>query len=820
VRVDLRQRLESALAGRYAVEREIGRGGMAIVFLARDIRHEREVALKVLRPELAASLGPERFLREIKLAAGLAHPHILPLYDSGDANGSLFYAMPFVTGDSLRDLLIKRTRLPLDTALQIAVEVADALDYAHERGIVHRDVKPENVLLQAGHAVVSDFGIARAISEAEVERVTATGLAVGTREYMSPEQAYGGESLDGRADIYGLGCVLYEMLSGRPPSGGTSPGGHHTPPPRSIRSGLSRVHPPVPPAVTELIVRALAENPSDRFPTAAALVEVLRAVPRTAVAAHRRPARWGTAGLLALLLVTAARFAWTAWRGNPASKPAAPVLSPTDVAVLYFEDRSEGGRLGPVAAGLTEDLIDRLGSVKVLRVKSPEGVRPYRSGGASLDSIARTLAVGTIIAGSVSGAGDLLRVVVRLIDGTNGVLLQSYTVQLPHRQLFELQDSITTDIAEFLRHRLGEAVALHENRAGTRSVAAWELVRRADAALDDGRSFERANATSEAATAYRQADTLLVQAEALDTRWDIPPLTRGWVARDLALLTPAPQERAAWLERGIAHANRVLSLTPQSPKALALRGQLRLDLWLQALAPDRDRMGQAAEDDLRAAVGAEPELARGWYALSLLLANRGRMVEADQAARQALESDAYLTEARGVMATLFFEMLYRERFEEARYWCKQGSRRFPDDPNFRPCELRVLGWSARGRAAIGRGWRVLDTIESRSASDESPLDPVDRRLMVAAVVARTGLRDSAQAILQRLHAQMSDSIMDQAAVEEAGVRVLLGERREAIQMLRTFLAGQPHLREGIGQNPWFRPLHGDPGFDSLVAVPP
>src|SRR5712691_9101040 len=209
--------LQAALADRYALERELGRGGMATVYLARDLRHGRPVAIKVLRPEIAATLGPERFLREIDTAARLTHPHILPLHDSGEAAGFLFYVMPYVEGESLRDRLSREKQLPLGDALQIAREVADALSYAHSHDVVHRDIKPENILFEAGHAVVTDFGIARAITAAGGETLTGTGIAVGTPAYMSPEQLAGGEHVDGRTDVYSLGCVLYEMLAGEPP---------------------------------------------------------------------------------------------------------------------------------------------------------------------------------------------------------------------------------------------------------------------------------------------------------------------------------------------------------------------------------------------------------------------------------------------------------------------------------------------------------------------------------------------------------------------------------------------------------------------------
>jgi serine/threonine protein kinase len=219
---DLLARLSATLAGRYTIERELGRGGMAHVFLAHDLRHDRSVALKVLRPELAAALGPERFLREIALAAPLAHPHILALLDSGDADGLLYYVMPHVEGESLRARLDRESQLPLDDTLRIGQEVAGALDYAHRHQVVHRDIKPENILFQDGLAVVADFGIARALIGAGTRPLTQSGLTVGTPSYMSPEQAAGDAQVDGRSDVYSLGCVLYEMLAGEPPYTGAT----------------------------------------------------------------------------------------------------------------------------------------------------------------------------------------------------------------------------------------------------------------------------------------------------------------------------------------------------------------------------------------------------------------------------------------------------------------------------------------------------------------------------------------------------------------------------------------------------------------------
>ena len=214
---DLSQRLQDALSDRYRIERTLGQGGMATVYLAEDFKHGRRVAIKVLNPEVAAAIGPERFLSEIATVARLTHPHILPLHDSGAGQGLLFYVMPFVEGESLRDRLTREKQLPLEDALQLAREVADALNHAHSHGVVHRDIKPENILLQEGHAVVADFGIARAVADAEGELLTATGISVGTPACMSPEQTAGSRDLDGRSDLCSLGCVLYEMLAGVPP---------------------------------------------------------------------------------------------------------------------------------------------------------------------------------------------------------------------------------------------------------------------------------------------------------------------------------------------------------------------------------------------------------------------------------------------------------------------------------------------------------------------------------------------------------------------------------------------------------------------------
>jgi tetratricopeptide (TPR) repeat protein len=342
--MDQLHRLRDALASRYRLDSEIGHGGMAVVYHARDLQHGRDVAIKVVRPELAVGLGTERFLREIHIAAALQHPHILPVHDSGSADGLLYYVMPYVAGESLCDRLQRERQLPLNDALRIAYEVADALSYAHSHGVVHRDIKPGNIMLSGyppasnadgWHAVVADFGLARAVLAAGGERLTGTGVVVGTPEYMSPEQASGDETLDGRSDVYSLACVLYEMLSGEPPFTGRTAqivvARHCQDAPPSIRV----VRPNLPLGIEEVLKTALAKVPADRYATAHAFGE--RVDPAVWREQPGKPAtRWGprVVGSAVALLMVLAAAALAAKLRHGASEPAMPGVG---VMVLPFQ---------------------------------------------------------------------------------------------------------------------------------------------------------------------------------------------------------------------------------------------------------------------------------------------------------------------------------------------------------------------------------------------------------------------------------------------------------------------------------------------------
>ncbi|MDH5283631.1 MAG: protein kinase, partial [Gemmatimonadota bacterium] len=323
------EQLKAALTDRYTIERELGQGGMATVYLARDLKHDRNVALKVLRPELAAILGGDRFLQEIKTTANLQHPHILPLHDSGEAGGSVFYVMPYIEGETLRDRMSREKHLPVDDAVRIAKEVAGALDYAHRHGVVHRDIKPENILLHDGSALVADFGIALAVSRSDGgTRMTETGMSLGTPHYMSPEQAMGEREITPRSDVYALGCITYEMLTGDPPFTGSTAQAIVarvvTEQPRQITTQRRTV----PPHVEAAVLTALEKLPADRFATAADFAEALDgkgAARATVRAAHGRPLPARPIAAIAPLAIAALATIAAAW-GWLRSPPEPPVI--------------------------------------------------------------------------------------------------------------------------------------------------------------------------------------------------------------------------------------------------------------------------------------------------------------------------------------------------------------------------------------------------------------------------------------------------------------------------------------------------------------
>jgi serine/threonine-protein kinase len=458
--------LNAALAARYTIERELGRGGMATVYLAHDRKHGRPVAIKVLKPELAAALGPDRFLREIEIAAKLTHSHILPLHDSGEANGVLYYVMPYVDGESLRNRLTREKQLPLEHALQIAREVAEALGYAHHVHIVHRDIKPENILLQSGHAVVTDFGIARAISTAGAEKLTPSGVAVGTSSYMSPEQAAGSADLDGRSDIYSLACVLYEMLAGEPPFTGPTIESvvhqHLSAEPPAVTA----IRKTVPPSIEMAIRRALAKTPADRFATAADFAQALDsgAGPRRA-----RPRLVRARAPLALIGAAVAVVSVALLnRRTPG-----PGLDPNVIAVAPFDVLD--AKLDLWREGLVDYLSRNLDGVGPLRTVSPTIVlRRWkgRADAASAGELGRLTGARLVVFGQLVGGGSgTARLRMTVFDAAAGrPLVEPERADLADR-IDRLADSLTMDVLRTLG-RTGPGAAVRLPSGGTKSLHA------------------------------------------------------------------------------------------------------------------------------------------------------------------------------------------------------------------------------------------------------------------------------------------------------------------------------------------------------------
>jgi len=437
---DQLERLKAALADRYTIERELGSGGTATVYLAKDLKHHRNVAVKVLRPELATALDTERFLRGIEITANLNHPHILPLLDSGEAEGFLFYVMPDVEGESLRIRLNTGKQLPIPEALKIAGEVADALGFAHEHNVIHRDIKPENILLEEGHAVVADFGVARAIEEAGERRLAEPGIAIATPAYLSPEHASGERELDGRSDIYALGCVLYEMLAGEPPFTGPTAESiahqHLSAEPPSVTA----VRPTVPDDVVNALGKALAKAPADRFFTAAQLVDALNAALLAASAPTVTVRRQVPLALLAVLAVLAAVVGTLLPRGRGVA------IDPERIAVLPFENQTGADSLdtfGVIAADMISNSLARTGLVSVVptaRVLAV-GRRLSATNPVALGFLAQATGAGLLVSGSFFFRGESLAVQTQVADVGRDWMLESLDLVVIPLDLFVVPET-------------------------------------------------------------------------------------------------------------------------------------------------------------------------------------------------------------------------------------------------------------------------------------------------------------------------------------------------------------------------------------------
>ena len=586
---------------------------MATVYLARDLKHDRLVALKVLRPELAASLGADRFLREIQVTAHLTHPNILPLLDSGRADEFLYYVTPYVEGESLRSRLERERQLPVDEAVRLAAAVAGALDYAHRHQIIHRDIKPENILLEDGQAVVADFGIARALHAAESAKLTETGVAVGTVAYMSPEQATG-EEFDGRSDIYSLGCVLYEMLAGEPPF--TGPTAQVVTARRLAGSvpSLHAVRDSVPRQIEQAIGKALAKLPADRFATAAEFADALTPggpAPRpTAFRLSWRRAGGVAAAFLAIFGAVLVSRSKTHGAREPASN---------GVAVLYFDNLSRDTADAYLADGLTEELISRLGQVARLTVKSRNAVRRFRGRLADDPSaVGRALGVVHLVSGSVRHAGARLRVTVELVNAATGDRMWGQQYDRAEADLLGIQEDIAVTIATAIGGRLLPAERSSLTQRPTRDPGAYDHFVKGNYFLGQrtapavGRAIDEYRAALQLDPSFTEALARVAYSYALflDWGWRYPNaspeslLARGFAAADSALRQDSTSSDA-WMARAyvlamsgtrttapaIAAFERAIALDPRNAEAYHQYGWVLMGL---------ERDSASAEANLRA----------------------------------------------------------------------------------------------------------------------------------------------------------------------------------------------------------------------------
>ena len=812
-------RLRASLGHRYRIERELGEGGMAVVFLAHDLRHDRPVAVKVLRPELAAYLGLERFSREIHIAAQLNHPHIVTLHDSGEADGLLFYVMPFVDGDSLRQRLSRLGQLPLEEAVRIATEVADGLAYAHELGVVHRDIKPENILLSHAHAAIADFGIARAVAGAGGS-ITTAGMSMGTPLYMSPEQAAGDPALDHRTDIYALGCTLYEMLAGAPPYAGTTPQAlvtqHATDPVPSVRT-LRRE---VPPTLDAAVRRAMAKSAAERFHSATAFRDALRGArvsgrpPMPGPSLRWRRAVVATAGVAIVAIVAALLVVG---RGPSPAPPAA--RAPRGVVVRYVQDRT--GRMQPTADRITEALTDRLQAVPALRVAASTVVAELRN--APLDSLRARFAPDRFVVGRLEAVGESLRVTVEVVDPATDRAVADTAITV--ERAADVEPALAEPLSVFVRHVFWRDLQRQERRAMVRGAAAWALVEQAELRQEDAAQAIVARRDRQGFRWLDLADSLLRQARRRDGASDLIPLDIARLADMRAFyveyLVQVLREPPAGLPnptverwRALGELDALIRRRHGPAEAFELRGRVEEGLYRMVGA---DSLMDGAVADYQAATELDRRRASAWQALASAFASKGQYADAVLALEQAMEQDVFRLQRLNLLRNQFDAALRVPQNDLAEQACRTGTAEAPDDQRFRDCDVQL--WSRT------RGDRRLAAVAAAKADSLSAREPGTlfnalRDLWVAEILARAGLGDSADALARRTAANAPAAWRPLLLPELIYLRVLRRDLDSALALTAVAVRADPSQRGYLERMPWLAPLRADPRFARAVAGDP
>ena len=798
--------LRTSLADRYDIERELGEGGMATVYLAGDVRHGRKVAIKVIRAEVAATLGTERFLAEIKLTASLQHPHILGLIDSGivpseGAAGRPFYVMPYVTGETLRGRLSREGALPIGEAVTLLAEIADALSCAHGQGIVHRDIKPENILLGQGHAMVTDFGIAKAVHRSsDGTGITGTGVSIGTPAYMSPEQAVGDPKVDHRADLYALGIVAYELVTGTIPFTGSSVAAIVTAALTQPAPSLSIAAPTSPPRLAALVSTLLEKDPANRPANAAIVRDALRSIvaelststPATPLIPQPVPRSPRVMlGIVAAVgvMVVAALAVWHPWKAAlnaSAPRPTAETAGPRSIAVLPFRNVNRDSTTDYFSDGIAEELISALGRLRGLRVASRTSTFAMKGQTGVLAEVGRRLGVGVVLEGSVQREADMVRVTARLVDVARDSVLWDDTYNSQLRNVLFLQDSIARAIVSALSVTLSGNAGGGLARPRTADPDAYQDYIRGRSFLSQRNPSSVANAIRAFESAIGHDSSFAPAYAGLADAYSLAAPFGGRRPRDVFELARNAANRALMLDSTLSEAHTSLGIVAMfydwdwEAAARHLKRGVELNEssaeghlfygWYQLLRGSRD------------SALAEVAKAHALDRLSVVIATRrgtiiqyqGRDADAIPFFRQALELDSTFFSARVELADALARTGKRD---EARRMVPMGQ--FPKGTG----EAGYVGWifAELGDTTGARG--VIRALETASRDEYVAPDAI--------AVAYAAVGDSARVL----------DYLEKAAEERAFTLVFLGEYP---------------MFHGFRQNPRFRRIADRVG----VVLPP
>lgn len=873
---DIDSLVGTVFADRYRIIRLIGAGGMAVVYLAEDIRHGREVAVKVLRPNLAESLGPSRFQREIATAARLQHPHILTVFDSGETDGVLWFTMPYVEGESLRTRLARETQLPIDAALRIAQQTAQGLQYAHEHGVVHRDIKPDNILLtRDGNTLIADFGIARAIGESnDTSSLTQTGTSIGTPAYMSPEQASGERTIDARSDIYALGAVVYEMLVGEPPYTGPTAqviiAKRFTVPVPSARA----VRATIPTSIDRAISRALALVPGDRFATADAFATALTAqAPGSGAGVGARRRSWLIPGAIAaVVLVAAGGGFW--WQQRSTSADDDTRVGPPRIAVLPFENRGDSAD-AYFADGMTDAVRGKLAMLPGLEVIARTSTASYAGTSKSLAEIGSELGVRYLLTAVVRwerGNGDTSVVhvtpeLVEIRDNGPPTTRWQQPFDQPLTNVFAVQADIASEVASRMQIALAATTRSTLAATPTRNPAAYDAFLRADA-LNLRSSVD----------AQREALRFAERAVTLDSTF-----AEAWA---LLAITRSNLYGMSWTERtpqlaqaALNAAQRGIALDPSNP-----RTHRALGAYYRTVAGDADRALEA----YRAGLTQDPNDAPSLASTAIIYADQGANEQAVAAlesaeridprypriplmlslAYQALGDDAQADAAASravalapgdptAVANLVTVQVARGDLPGARRMIAEAAREM--DATALYTQLAIYGdfvWvldstaqevamaaplpyysdlkAARDIVIAQVAYQRGDVARARQWGDSTIADmteylrenPHDAEMVAVRALAEAyaGRGEAARASLDQSRAQseMTNSLRGYVDHLAARVALILGDRDRALELLQDLIRSRGDLMTParLRIDPNFAPLRGDPRFAQLLTSTP